>query len=144
LVVAKPLGVRLVILVSLWDLISLTLNWHFADLGALCFVNLEGNFHTLLILFASKEEKKLPETKAPQRLKEVAVRLRKEIRPPHSMMFDSGRFASILRPRNSEAASFNQKEDWKRVARSSHPIGPSGSRQRMCSCRRRHPPSTER
>jgi len=41
----------------------------------LCFVNLEGNFHTLLILFARKEEKKPPETKPPQRLKEIAVTL---------------------------------------------------------------------
>jgi hypothetical protein len=33
--------VELVILVSLRDLISLTSNWHFADLGELCFLKRE-------------------------------------------------------------------------------------------------------
>jgi hypothetical protein len=73
--------VELAILVSPWDLISLTLNWHFADLDELCFVNLEGNFHTLLILFTRKEEKKLPEKKRQQRLKEVAGQTAEVNRP---------------------------------------------------------------
>jgi hypothetical protein len=41
-------GVELAILVSPWDLISLTLNWRFADLGELCMYK-RGEGQTLLI-----------------------------------------------------------------------------------------------
>jgi hypothetical protein len=63
----------------------------------------------MLLILSPGEKRKPPEKKTQQRLKEVAEQVADANRPPHSTMFDSGRLASILRPRDSRAASLQSE-----------------------------------
>jgi hypothetical protein len=125
-VVLPSPGVKLVVLVSLWDLISLTLNWHFCGYGQVVLSQPEREVQTLLILSPGKKRNP-PEKKTQQRLKEVEEQVPEVNRP--APLYDV-RFRTISLDPASEKLAGNQpsirKKTEKRVARRSQPIAPPG------------------
>jgi hypothetical protein len=63
----------------------------------------------MLLILSPGKKRKPPEKKTQERLKEVAGQVAEVNRPPHSTMFDPGRLASILRPRNTRATGLRSE-----------------------------------